>query len=393
MGNSRVIFHVDMNCFYASVEIALNPKLKGKPLAIAGDETTRHGIVVTSSYEARAFGVKTTMTVAQAKRLCPTLIVMQPNFERYRRASAAIFQLLRRYTPLVQRVSIDEGYLDVTDVLQGSPLALAKQIQDRMQRELRLPCSIGIAPNKYLAKTASDMKKPSGITVLRKRDVPHKLWPLTVGNMHGVGAKTEEKLNRVGIVTVGDLAKAEPFLLKSTLGINGPRLKLRANGIDQRPVDPEAESEFKSIGNSTTLPADTTDKDEIHAVLKKLALSVSRRMKRKNCVAWNVQLMIRYNNRKTITRSQRMANPVDADSDLFAAGHRLMQQHWSGRPVRLLGITAHELENKEEASKQLDLFSYPSEEAAGMKQEALDEALNHIRAKYGESVIKRGNNS
>ncbi|HET7616825.1 MAG TPA: DNA polymerase IV [Bacillales bacterium] len=390
MGNGRVIFHVDMNCFYASVEAALNPKLRGRPLAIAGDVKTRHGIVVTSSYEARAFGVKTTMTVGQAKRLCPELIIMPPNFERYRQASTKIFEILGEYTSLVQRVSIDEGYLDMTERMDDeSPPKLALSIQQRLRNELLLPCSIGIAPNKFLAKTASDMKKPFGITILRKRDVPAKLWPLKAGKMHGIGKKTEEKLNRIGIVTIADLANAEDYLLKEALGVNGPRMKRRANGIDRRPVDPEAESEFKSIGSSTTLPADTTEEKNVQEVLLRLARSVSKRMSRKECVAWNIQLTIRYNDRKTITRSRKLQNPVGAPEDIHDAARLLWKQHWNGEPIRLLGITAQDLLEKDEANKQLDLFTYPEEEKASLKREALHDTVQRIREKYGDEAIKR----
>ncbi|GAE33497.1 DNA polymerase IV [Halalkalibacter akibai JCM 9157] len=179
MSHVRVIFHLDMNSFFASVEIAHNPTLKGKPVAIAGNPEERRGIIITSSYEARAKGVKTTMPLWQAKKLCPNLIVLKPNGDRYREASNALFSILFSYTPLVQQVSIDEGYLDVTSYLKEiHPVKLAEAIQERISSELNLPCSIGIAPNKFLAKMASDMKKPNGITILRKRDIDKLLWPL-----------------------------------------------------------------------------------------------------------------------------------------------------------------------------------------------------------------------
>lgn len=384
MSKSRVILHVDMNSFYASVEIALDPELKGKPLAIAGDPKTRHGIVVTSSYEARAKGVKTTMTVGQAKRLCPELIVKPPNFERYRKVSAKIFQLFHEYTDLVQPVSIDEGYLDITECKKaGKPPQIAVEIQQRILNELKLPCSIGIAPNKFLAKMASDMKKPLGITILRKRDVPSMLWPLKVGEMHGIGKKTEEKLNRIGIVTIKDLAKAEEIRLKKAVGINGERMKQRANGIDLRPVDPEAVSEFKSIGNSTTLPADTTDEKVVTSVLERLAESVAKRMDKKEAVAMNVQLMIRYDDRKTITRSRKLEHFISSQEEIFRAARHLWEQHWSGQPIRLLGITAQDLAEKGEAYKQLDLFTYEND----ARKDMLEETVNDLRRRYGNDVI------
>lgn len=360
--NGRVILHVDMNSFYASVEVALHPELKGKPLAVAGDPKKRHGVVVTSSYEARAKGVKTTMTVWKAKRACPELIIKPPDFDRYRKASAAMFDLLREYTPLVQPVSIDEGYLDISASHHlGTPPQIAENIQKRILDELRLPCSIGVAPNKYLAKMASDMKKPSGITVLRKRDVASKLWPLDVGEMHGIGKKTKEKLNRIRIYTIKDLASADEAVLRRAMGINGERMKQRAHGVDLRPVDPDAVSEFKSIGHSTTLPVDAKDEQTVSEVLRRLADSVEKRMNRKETVAFNIQLLIRYNDRKNITRSRQLNNPVAEAQEIFKAAHFLWKKHWNGKPIRLLGITAQELIEREEAYRQLDLFTYEEE--------------------------------
>lgn len=390
MGGARIILHVDMNSFYASVEAAVHPELKGKPLAIAGDVKTRHGIVVTSSYEARAQGVKTTMTVGQARRLCPGLIVRPPDFPLYRETSARIFRIFNEYTSLVQPVSIDEGYLDITECGQReSAPQIAVEIQNRILRELDLPCSIGVAPNKFLAKMASDMKKPLGITILRKRDVPSKLWPLKAGEMHGIGQKTEEKLNRIGIVTIKDLAKAEDFVLKKALGINGPRLKLRANGIDPRPVDPDANAEFKSIGNSTTLPVDTTERDVVMEVLSRLSGSVADRMAKKETVAMNVQLMIRYDDRRTVTRSRKLDNPIAGKEQIYEAAKVLFEEHWSGQPIRLLGVTAQNLVDKDEAYKQLDLFSYVKDAEKGEKREKLEKTVHDIQKKYGKGAIRR----
>lgn len=360
--NGRVILHVDMNSFYASVEIALHPELKGKPLAVAGDPKKRHGVVVTSSYEARAQGVKTTMTVWEAKRACPELLIKPPDFDRYRKASSVMFDLLREYTPLVQPVSIDEGYLDISECHHmGTPPQIAEHIQKRILEELQLPCSIGVAPNKYLAKMASDMKKPLGITVLRKRDVASKLWPLDVGEMHGIGKKTKEKLNRIGISSIKDLATADRAVLKKAMGVNGEKMQQRAHGVDPRPVDPDAVSEFKSIGNSTTLPVDAKDERTVSEVLRRLAASVEKRMYRKDTVAFNIQLLIRYNDRKNATRSRQLNNPIAEAEEIFQAAHFLWKKHWNGQPIRLLGITAQQLIEKEEAFKQLNLFTYEDE--------------------------------
>lgn len=384
--NGRVIFHVDMNSFYASVEMAYNPELKGKAIAVAGDPEQRKGIVVTSSYEARKKGVKTTMPLWEAKRLCPEMIVLRPNFERYRMASKEMFKILADVTPLVQPVSIDEGYMDITDCEdKGTPLQLAENIQNRIAEELDLPCSIGIAPNKFLAKMASDMKKPMGITVLRKRDLPSKLWPLSIEEMYGVGEKTAQKLKNININTIDDLVSADTYQLKRVMGINGERLQNRAKGIDPRPVDPEAVHEFKSIGSSETLPHDTTDGTEIRKLLRDLAQNVERRMKRKQAVGRNVQIMIRYYNRKTITRSIKLPAYIETEDDILGVSYDLFNKHWNQEPIRLLGITVQDVAEKKDIAQQLDLFTY--EKIAD--KESLYKTIDKLTEKYGKNPFRQ----
>jgi DNA polymerase-4 len=383
----RVILHVDMNSFYASVEAAHDPSLKGKPLAIAGNPEERRGIVVTSSYEAREKGVKTTMPLWEAKKLCPHLIVKTPNFPLYREASLKMFAILKEYSDLVEPVSIDEGYVDISESHRiGEPVQIAKQMQNRVKKELDLPCSIGIAPNKFLAKMASDMKKPLGITILRKRDVSNKLWPLKLEEMYGIGKKTAEKLNKIGLYTIKDLALADVLQIKQVIGINGERLKNKANGEDDAPVDPSAHEQFKSIGNSTTLKEDTTDVAEIKRVLSKLASSVTLRMERERVVTWNVQITIRYFDRKTITRSRKLQNFIFKSNDIYETAWLLFQEHWNGEGIRLLGVTAQDLEEKSSTHQQLDLFSYEKE----AKKEPLYEVIDRINDKYGNELIKKG---
>src|SRR5690625_5204676 len=358
---AKVIFHVDMNSFYASVEIAHDPRLKGKPIAIAGNPEERRGIIVTSSYEARAKGVKTTMPLWEAKRLCPELITIRPNFTRYRDMSRKIFKLLSDMVPIIEPVSIDEGYLDVTDH-PTHPLQLAKDIQITLLDQLNIPCSIGIGPNKFLAKTASDMKKPLGITVLRIRDLPNKLWPLPIEKMYGVGEKTAEKLNNINVYTIGDLAKAETYSLSYVLGINGERLKNRANGIDPRIVDPDSVNDFKSIGNSQTLPYDTVDITEIKAILTQLSERVEGRLQRRQLKGRTIQLMIRFDNRQTITRSKKLPNFINDYDTIIYHIYTLFDQHWNKQPIRLLGVTVQDLRDIKDIKQQLNLFTYVEEE-------------------------------
>ncbi|SDY58054.1 DNA polymerase-4 [Evansella caseinilytica] len=383
----KIIFHIDMNSFYASVEAAHDPTLRGKPLAIAGNAEARKGIVVTASYEARAKGVKPPMPLWEAQKCCPDLLVREPDFDRYRAASKSMFQLLYDITPLVEPVSIDEGYMDVTDVQSGmTPLQLAVHIQNRIKKELNLPCSIGIAPNKFLAKMASDMKKPMGITVLRKREVQQKLWPLSAIEMHGVGKKTAEKLKRLGIFTIEDIAKADPVFLQAKFGISGIRMHERASGIDHRPVDPESVAEFKSVGNSVTLPKDENNSAELKKVIMNLSDSVGRRIRKKTVYAGNIQLTIRYADWKTITRSSKLPHPISTHTDIFAAAWKLWEKYWNGEPVRLIGVTAMDLVEKGHAHKQLDLFTYEKDE----KEERLSTVIDSLRNKFGEGSLLKG---
>ncbi|MGJ7921276.1 DNA polymerase IV [Neobacillus sp. LXY-4] len=384
--NGRVILHVDMNSFYASVEMAHDPSLKGKPLAIAGNVEERRGIIVTCSYEARRFGVKTTMPLWEAKKLCPQLIVKKPNFDRYREASIKMFEVLRSYTSLVEPVSIDEGYMDITDCYElGAPLDLAQSIQKTLLQDYQLPCSIGIAPNKFLAKMASDMKKPLGITILRKRDIPFVLWPMPVAEMHGVGKKTAEKLAPLGINTIGNLAEANEIQLKALLGINGLRLKNRANGIDNRPVNPDSVYDFKSIGNSTTLAKDISNQHQLLQVIESLVEKVAHRLKRKKVFAQTISITIRYKDRKTFTRSKKLVNPVRTPEEINQVAKQLFLKHWNGEAIRLLGVTGTDLAEQDEAVKQLDLFSYEKE----AKNEPLYQTLEKLREKFGKHVIEK----
>lgn len=388
--NHRVIFHIDMNCYFASVEISHQPELKGKPVAIAGNVNERRGIIITCSYEARALGVRTTMPLWEGMKKCPGLIVLPPNHALYRETSYQIFHLLGRFSPILEPVSIDEAYLDVTDVLKDSlmhPVEFAKMIQQTVLDELRLPCSIGIAPNKFLAKMASDMKKPLGITVLRKRDIPRVLWHLPVEEMHGVGRKTKEKYWRLGIRTIGDLACADVNIIQQYLGKVGVVMLERANGRDMRLVNPEEILTYKSIGNSMTLQEDVRDADELVGVLRRLTKKVSTRLLEKKVVATVWQITIRYGNRKTITRSQTLSNPEREADVLFQISAELFYQHWSGESVRLLGVSALETIDEKNRYKQLDIFTYERERAGSSE---LLHLASEINERLGQDALFLG---
>lgn len=383
--NGRVILHIDMNAFYCSVHEAVEPdKYKGKALAVGGNIELRKGIIVTSSYAARAKGVKTGMHIRQALKACPELIVLQPDFDLYRQFSRRFMQIAYNYSPLVQAMSIDECYMDITGSKQfGTPLEIAALIQRRILEELHLPCSIGVAPNKLLAKIASDMKKPNGISVLRKRDVQTLLWGKPCSHMFGIGTRTGDRLRKLNIHTIGELANTDETFLIKNFGVYGTWLKLAANGIDDSPVNPERE-QSKSIGHTTTLPKNLTEAADISRVFLNLSDQVARRMRRQKLIAGTIQITIRDPDMKTITRSYTLPRPTENAYEIHRISVRLFHEHWGGgKPVRLLGVTLQSLQPKQSAAIQLDLFDYEQHP----KKERLNVTMDRIRDKYGEDAI------
>lgn len=385
LNHFRVIFHVDMNSFYASVEVAFHPEWKGKPLAIAGNPKERHGIVVTSSYEARKMGVRTTMTVQEARRRCPGLIVKHPDFARYRAVSAQLFQFLNTYTPAVEKASIDEGYLDMTDHLTGeTALQVAEELQHCIRSKFGIPCSIGIAPNKFLAKMASNMKKPLGITILRKRQLAQKLWPLAIDRMHGVGPKTAERLKKLGIQTIGQLAAARPEDIEERFGLFGCRLLAHANGNDDRPVDPGAWDRYKSIGHSVTLPKDTRSLSVISETINSLSAKLADKIRKKHIVSYELSVMIRYKDWETITRQQSLDQPVYQKSDIYQCALNLFRENWKGKAVRLIGVTLSAFKPLDASTKQLDLFTYEQD----AEKEPIVRLVAQMNEKFGAGTLK-----
>ncbi|RUT27928.1 DNA polymerase IV [Paenibacillus zeisoli] len=381
----RVIFHIDMNAFYCSVHEAEEPhKYKNKPTAVAGSVELRKGVIVTCSYAARQLGISTGMLVSQALKICPDLIVIAPNFHLYRQYSKAFMNIAYGYTPLLQAVSIDECYLDITGSKQfGTPLEIAKEIQERIMTELGLPCSIGIAPNKLLAKMGSDMKKPNGITVVRIRDVPKLLWDRPCGEMYGIGRKTAEKLQKMGIYTLGQLAGTDERVLSERFGVMGLWMKQAAYGLDDSPVK-EEQGKNKSVGHTTTLPRDISSMEDVSRVMLNLADQVARRLRRQQMMAQTIQITIRTPDMKTITRSQTLDRVTENMDDIYREACKLYRRHWKeDRPVRLLGITLQNLVPKEESALQLDLFDYEKQP----KKEQLTKAMDMLRDKFGENAV------
>lgn len=381
----RVILHIDMNAFYCSVHEATEPdKYKGKPIAVAGSVEMRKGIVVTSSYAARQKGVRTGMQVWQAKKCCPELVLISPDFKLYRRFSDQFIQIVKNYTPQVEVASIDECYADISGSGQfGTPVEIAAKIQTRIRDELLLPCSIGIAPNKLLAKMASDMKKPNGLSILRIRDVPHVLWDKPCAELFGIGERTAEKLKTLQIRTIGQLAEADEAMLNRVFGVYGSWMKQAANGRDTVPVNPLREQN-KSIGHTTTLSRNFTDFADIKRIFLNLADQVGRELRRQQLLAATIQITIRDPAMKTITRSITLPFLTENMDDIYRESCRLFQANWpEGEPVRLLGIALSNLREKKDTAQQLDLFDYEKQP----KKEQLNKAMDQLRDKYGEDAI------
>ena len=296
--------------------------------------------------------------------------------------------MLRTYTDLVEPVSIDEAYIDIT-AIGGltNAIDIATEMQQRLLRELDLPCSIGIAPNKFLAKTASDMKKPMGITILRKREVETVLWPLPVIEMHGIGKSTEKKMNALGIYTIGELAQKDEIIIKASLGKYGVRLQKRANGIDYRLVDPDAADERKSVGSSTTLPVDETDYDGCLNVFKWLAAKVADRLDKRQLAGTVVMIQIRTADWRNQTRSRTVLNPLYQEQDIYKEAAELFKRHWDGEPVRLLGITVSNLVPMNELHEQLSIYNFEKH----AKEESVNTLLSQMEQKFGPGSVKRGN--
>jgi DNA polymerase IV len=331
-----------MDAFYASVEQRDDPALAGRPLAVGG-RPERRGVVAAASYEARAFGVRSAMSMARAVRLCPSLVIVPPDFTRYKAASNAVFALFRDVTPLVEPLSLDEAYLDVTENQWGEPLAtrVAKRLKERIREETRLTASAGVAPNKFLAKIASGWKKPDGLTVISPEKVEPFLQQLRVDALWGVGPVTARKLRARGIERLIDIRTADADLLRETVGSLADWLRQLADGIDDRPVTPNRET--KSSGSENTYAEDITDLATIQAAIAEMAADAARWLARRELFARTVTIKVRYSDFTTLTRSHT-APPTRDDADLIARAVRLLAKTEAGRrPIRLLGVSVHKL--------------------------------------------------
>lgn len=380
---SRVYFHIDLNAFFVSAEILLDPSLKGKPVAVSGQ--TRRSVVSTCSYEARKYGIHSAMPIQEAQKLCRDLIIIPGHYPYYQDLSHQFMSIIHEYTDLIEQASIDECYADVTERIMRykHPLDLAWQMQKRILKETGLPCSIGVAPNMFLAKMASDMKKPMGITVLRIRDVPEKMWPLPIEDMRGVGRKTLPLMKDLGINTIGDLANYRNLEdLRPIFGKNTEDVIARANGHDNRQLVTESDS--KSMGVSETMLEDVTDYDELRGLMRSLSRKLSRRLKEARKAGYRVSIRICYYDFRNMDRSRKLNDPVWKADDLFVQGMQLFDENWEeGDAVRLLGLTVDDFASESVLNTQMNLFEEPDE------KEETRAVISDLNKQIGSKVFVR----
>jgi DNA polymerase-4 len=381
--NERIILHIDMNAFFASVEQQSNPALRGKPIAVIG--AAKRTVITTCSYEARACGVKTGMAVWEAKQKCPHLILVIGDNRKYTWTSSQIVKIFLDYTPLVEVFSIDEAFLDVTGSLRifGSAERIANLIKARIRHQFGITCSIGIAPNKLLAKLASEMQKPDGLTVIRSDEVAKVLERLPVKALCGVGAKTARQLALYGIATCGDLGRFPVSVIRKRFGIVGEQLGRMGRGIDDSPVIPAEESEpVKSVGHSMTLARDIEERREILKYLLQLSEMVGRRARRYNVWGKTVTLSIRYADFDTwVGKQETLQHYINRSEDIYRAAAAILATLTLMQPVRLLGVR---ISNLRYENNQLPLF--PEERKKAFMVSAMDE----VNDRYGDFTVTFG---
>lgn len=379
---SRVYFHIDLNAFFASCEELLDPSLKGKPLVVGGK--SRRSVISTANYEARKYGIHSAMPMQQAEKLCKDLVIVNGHYAFYSDMSHQFMQIIHSYTDLVEKASIDECYADMTDVIcrYPKPLDVAFEIQRRVLEETGLRCSIGIGPNMFLAKMASDMKKPMGITVLRIRDVPEKMWPLPIKEMQGIGKRTVPLMEDLNIHTIKDFATYQNLnALKPVLGKNIESMIKRANGYDDRTLMTDYDS--KSMGISETLLEDVTDYDELRGLIRTLCRRLSKRLKEAHKAGYHVSMRICYYDFRNANKSKKLSAPIWTSDDLFVQAMILFDSSYEEEEaVRLIGISVSDFASEEFLTKQVSLFDAPEEESTS-------EILHDLNHQLGTQAFVR----
>ena len=386
----QIIFHVDLNAFYASAETSSQPSLKGKPIVICRE--SRRSIITTASYEARKFGIHSAMPLFKAKELCPHLVIVPPHFELYKTLSEKFFNIISTFSQELEVASIDECYVDLTNYIQmhyQNPYDVAIEIQKRVFAELKLQCSIGIAPNKFLAKMASDMQKPMGITVITNQNYKQKIWPLPIENMFGIGKKTAPKLIELGIVRIGDLAKYESYeKIKPIFGKNALIYYQKANGKDYSKIN-VAHNELKSIGNSTTFERDSQDEEFIKSVFRDLAQEVSSRAKKRDLVGNSISITLKYTREKSKTKQMIIDDYTQDFDTIYATSLLLFESIYGGEMLRLVGISLNNVKHVEELQQQISLFDHTQLQASKKEINETDEVIHRLNSSLpGLKVMK-----
>src|SRR5262245_50696685 len=385
----RSILHVDMDAFYASIEQLDHPEYRGKPVIVGADP--RHGqgrgVVAACSYEARRFGVRSALPISRAWKLCPQGVYVRPRMRRYVEVSAQIMEVFRRYTELVEPLSIDEAFLDVTGsiALFGRPEQLARSIKEEIRECTGLTASVGLAPNKFLAKIASDIKKPDGFMVVEEKDVGAFLRDLPISRLWGVGPKTEQRLHELGFRTIGKLAGAKRESLVQSLGSLGEHLYQLSRGHDERPVVPNWEP--KSISSETTFDEDTADRELLVRTILDLSDHVAERLRKDNYRTRRVTLKLRYSSFSTHTKQHSLDKLIQTGEEIATVARDLFRQFSLKQKIRLIGVSAGDLQRDGKEPQQLGLFSDPRN-----VNEKLSRTVDEIREKFGKDVLRRGSN-
>jgi DNA polymerase IV len=377
--DDRLILHIDMDAFFISVEQRDDPSLKGKPAAVCG--SLSRSVVTSATYEARPYGVRAGMSTQEAKRRCPQLILVEGDHSKYTETAARIFSILKEYTPLVEVASIDEAYLDVTQslLLFQSPLLIAKSLKDRIRENEQLTCSIGIAPNKLLAKLGSGLKKPDGLVAIRKEEVEETLRDLPVSKLFGIGPKLTEALNSIGIFTCGQLGRFPVSVLAKRFGVIGERLHEMGLGFDDSPVVPfDEEEDAKSISHSLTLEEDTSDPNMLKKVMLQLSERVSRRMRREGFYGRRIAITVRYSDFFTFSKQKTLSKWLNSGNEIFRHTFEIFESIPHPKPIRLLGVGVSLLKKE---GCQLDLFEKRD------KKDNLLNAMDRVNERFGDWTL------
>ena len=398
-----IIFHIDVNSAYLSwtaveqLKHGAKTDLREIPSIIGGNQKTRHGVVLAKSVPAKKYGIRTGEPVANAFRKCTNLEMEPPDHALYRKYSKALMEFLSTYTTRIEQVSVDECYMDFTEIASrfASPVAGALKIKNEIQRRFGFTVNIGISSNKLLAKMASDFEKPNKVHTLFPEEIQEKMWPLPIRDLYMAGASSTSTLEKLEIRTIGDLACMDPKLIELHLKSHGRKLWEFANGIDDSAVESEP-AEAKGIGNSVTLPKDAATEEEAGKILLDLAKSVGGRLRKAGYKAGMISVEIKYHDFRTCSHQKQLARSSNRDKELHQTAMELFRELWNGEPVRLLGIRTSKL-SEEGEPEQMNLFDFQADqeeekkrEMEEQKRQKLDQALSKIRRKYGENVIRKG---